>query len=609
EPLADVLGRRSGDEPLGADAGGREVLMRRVVTKVNPDGTSQVYHREVQRVLTEAGARQLDQRGFRGWPGEQEVRILEASVTHEDGTTAFAETGSTGRRGYVAVDFPPLEVGDVVDLQWRTDTLRTGVFGNYFGMNEAMTPSDSLYVRESDVFLLAPESFPLYLHQRNFTGQSEQMVREDGQRMWRWRMEDQRPVRQEGLMPPAQERIPMVQASSFASWSDFGTWWWNLIREELRPSPEISAKVVELTQDTETPLEKLRAIYNFVVTDIRYNAWEFGVHGYEPYSAAVIFSRGFGDCKDKAILLRVMLAEVGIEAWPVLILSEGRRFEEDHELAMVSHFNHCIAFVPEQEGIPEMFVDGTARLHNLETLPDSDAGAKVLVVRGDGVENRRIRFPSGQENRLDQEILVDLTGEGSPKVKVMRRVAGRYGVGDRHRFNGSDEEREEQAERFLSGLFGALDGEVESTWSDVEDLNIPMESTYEVGVESITRPTDKGFELQVTFDALNLLRGVASESERSSDLLLDVPWSRNTVIDYKLGEGAGVTRLPEAVKVENDNAVYTRRIESTDDGVRVTEYFELKTHRISKESYAEFRELCREVDSSQVDSIEVEVKQ
>ncbi len=609
EPLADVLERRKSDEPLGDDAGGREVLMRLVVTKVNPDGTSQVYHREVQRVLTEAGARQLDQRGFRGWPGESEVRILEASVTHADGRTAFAETGSSGRRGYVAVDFPPLEVGDVVDLQWRDDTLRTGVFGNYFGMNEAMTPSDSLYVRESEVVLMAPESFPLYMHQRNFTGVAEEVAREDEMHMWRWRMENQTPVRQEGLMPPGQERIPMVQASSFASWHDFGTWWWNLIREELRPSPEITTKVAELTKDAQTPMEKLRAIYNFVVTDIRYNAWEFGVHGYEPYSAAVIYRRGFGDCKDKAILLKVMLQEAGIEAWPVLIRMEGRRFEEDHELAMVSHFNHCIAFVPEQEGIPEMFIDGTARLHTLETLPDSDAGARVLVVRGDGVENRRIRFPSGAENHVDQKILVDLTRDASPSVKVVRKVSGRYGVGDRHRFNGSDEERDEQAERFLSGLFGALEGDVQSSWSDVEDLNTPMESTYEVGVESITRPTEKGFELQVTFEALNLLRGVATESERQSDLLLDVPWSRNTVIDYKLGEGADVKGLPEAVQVETDDAKYTRSVKTTEDGVRISEYFELKTHRVSKESYAEFRELCRKVDSSQVDSIEVEVKQ
>jgi hypothetical protein len=210
---------------------------------------------------------------------------------------------------------------------------------------------------------------------------------------------------------------------------------------------------------------------------------------------------------------------------------------------------------------------------------------------------------------MNQEILVDLTGDTGPQVQVVRRVTGRYGVRDRHRFNGSEEEREEQAERFLSGLFGSLEGEVQSSWSDVEDLNAPMESTYEVGVESITRPTDKGFELQVTFDALNLLRGVASESERSSDLLLDVPWSRNTVIDYKLGEGAGLTKLPAPVQVETDDAVYTRSVAPTEEGVRVTEYFELKTHRISKERYAEFRELCRKVDSSQVDSIEVEVKQ
>ncbi|MEZ5974722.1 MAG: transglutaminase domain-containing protein [Planctomycetota bacterium] len=422
-------------------------------------------------------------------------------------------------------------------------------------------------------------------------------------------MSDLVPARQENLMPPSIERVPQVHASSFASWDDFGRWWWSLIEEELRPSPEIQAKVAQLTEGLQTPEEKLRAIYNFVVTDIRYNAWEFGVHGYEPYSAAVIFSRGFGDCKDKAILLKVMLGEAGITAWPVLIRMEDRRYEEDHSLALVEHFNHCIAYVPEQEGLSERFLDGTARFHSLNTLPQSDAGAKVLIVRNDGVENTRIRFPDAQENHIEQQIRVDLTQAGPAKVTVKRSVQGRYDVYDRNRFSGSNEQKMEQTERLLTGLFGALSGEPEAQWGDPENLNAPMESTFEVGVESVSRPTAKGVELPTTFEPMKLLSGLASETQRESDVLLDVPFSRETVIDYVLGEGNLPVHLPQPVEIETADARYTRTVQPIEGGVRVSEQFSLKSHRIPQDRYSAFRELSRAVDSAQADSIEVEVNQ
>lgn len=609
EPLADILQRRSGDEPLGEGAGGWEVLLQRTVTRVQPDGTSQAYHREVFRVLTESGAQSLDRRGFRSDPRTEEVRVLQAGVQRPDGTFLDAETGRSNRRGTAVVDFPPLAIGDVIDVEWRHDVVRTGVFGNYFGALEALVSNERLYLRESEFVLLAPESFPLYLHERNYEGDPERRELEGDLVEYRWHVEHVAPARQEGWMPPTLERAPQVHASSFASWQDFGRWWWSLIEEEMKPSPAIIEKVQALTADCETPAEKLRAIYNFVVTDIRYNAWEFGVHGYEPYSAAVIFSRGFGDCKDKAILMRVMLDQVGIEAWPVLIRSEDRRFEEDLSLPLVEHFNHCIAYIPEQEGLDEMFLDGTARMHPLETLPSSDAGAKVIVVKADGVEEHRIRFPEASDNFVRENIRIDMRPEEGPEVTLTRSSFGRYDVQDRYQTAGSEEQRMEWAERFLSGRFGALVGDPKVTWSDPEDLNQTVETTLQVQVESVSRPTEKGLELPTTFQPMDLLTGIASEPQRSTDLLLDVPTSRETVIDYVFGEGAQPVDLPAPVRVETPEGAYVRTIEATGDGVRVTERFELRTHRIAAEAYGAFRELCREVDRAQGQSIEVEVKQ
>ena len=75
----------------------------------------------------------------------------------------------------------------------------------------------------------------------------------------------------------------------------------------------------------------------------------------------MIFERRHGDCKDKALLLCALLKEVDIVARPVLIFADDRRTKDDLSIPLVNHFNHCIAWLPEQDGIPAQFVDGTLR--------------------------------------------------------------------------------------------------------------------------------------------------------------------------------------------------------------------------------------------------------
>ena len=62
-----------------------------------------------------------------------------------------------------------------------------------------------------------------------------------------------------------------------------------------------------------------RAIYDFVVTNTRYVALEFGIHGYKPYRVDRVLARRFGDCKDKASLIHAMLKVAGVDSRLVLL--------------------------------------------------------------------------------------------------------------------------------------------------------------------------------------------------------------------------------------------------------------------------------------------------
>lgn len=609
EPLEGIVAR------AGAPAEGvpREVLHRMLVVEAGADGTARRYSRTVERIVTPIGARELDRVPFRAYPGAEEVRVLSARVHKPDGRVVDGRTGRTGGRGVFVLDMPPLEVGDVVEIEWRRDDLQPSIFGDYIGIDAPLRDDPRLPVAESTVVLLEPEGVQLATHMTAAPEGVERATADlpDGTRETRWTLRGVQPRRREHLEPPSDEIEPRVQASTYASWEAFGDWWWNLISEEIDTSDEMRAKVAELTADAASPLDKLRAVYDFVVTDVRYNAWEFGVHGYQPYSAPVIFSRRFGDCKDKAILMKAMLAEVGIEAWPVVINSEGRRYEEDLSLAMVGHFNHCIAYVPEQEGIPEMFLDGTARYHPLEVLPDSDRGAQVVVVKDDGVDVRRIPFPAASENVMVDETLVDMTGEGAPRVELTQRPTGRWDPMLRSAFGGDETARADAVERTLTRRFGALVGTPTAEHPDYENLDLGFEVKMSARIEQVGRPSDGGLELPVSLVPDEMLARVAKETERATDLLIGMPWvaARRTV--YRLPKASRVFDLPGAVELGNEDMAYSRTVSvvTVEDALEIVveERMEQLTHRIPSTRYDAFRDAARQIDRAQDETLEVEV--
>lgn len=607
EPLADVLARH----PVaveGADGElttSREVVLHRVAIDVEPDGTAKTYRRLVQRVLSESGVRELDRLPFRAGP-DQEVRVLVANVVRADGTVVPARTGRSSWG--MVVDLPPLAIGDVVDVEWRVDDTQPTFFGNYFGANESLVPEFGVPTHESDVVLRIPPELPLVTHVRGSDVVAESVALDDGVTELRWRSGGFAPVAPEPLMPPAQEFAPLVQASSYASWEAFGAWWWKLIENEITTSPPMSAKVAELVAGKESKLEQLRAIYEFVVTDIRYNAWEFGVRGYQPYSAPVIFSRGFGDCKDKAILMRAMLSQVGIECWPVLVYADERRFEEDHSLALVEHFNHCIAFVPAQHDIPEMFLDGTARHHPFGSLPTMDDGAKVLVVKKDGVVEMVVPRSTADENRTHSEYTVVFTSPTEATATATRRAFGRFDPADRGTYTGSAQERDEAVARLLASVLGPLADGARAEFSDLEDLGEPVVITAVCRPTQLARVTDTGFELPVTLARMSLLQSLAAQPERRTDLLLDVPMSATARVVYTLPPGAVPGEPPPPIELSCEDARYSWSAELTADGYVIEESFALLAARIPAERYTAFRDFARAVDAAQAREFEVEVK-
>lgn len=565
-------------------------ILRQRVLRANGNGTTNDYLHQIVRVLTEDGARQLAYYRLPYWGGEQRARLLSCTIHRPDGTVLRPTLRGAG------VAMPNLRPGDVVDVEGRIDDIAPSFFGDYFGLVHPFASNDGSPVRHSELVVLADPG-RTYRHQSsNGAPAPEETALPDGTLRYRWLLRDLPRDVPEIRRPDRKEYEPIVRMTTYRDWDHFASWWWNLIKNQLEVTPSMRATVQQLVAGLPTTEAKIAAIYRFVTTDVRYEAWEFGVHGYKPYSTAVIHERRHGDCKDKALLLCALLGEIGVPCQPVLIFADPARSKDDMQLAMVQQFNHCIAWLPAHEGRPGRFLDGTATWHPTDTLPEMDQGAEVLVVDNGKAALRTVPWTTPQQNRTQDQYQVTLRPDGSAEIAVSYRPLGNSAIELRSMTATEPARRREQLERRLVSTLGKLElRDVQA--SDGLDLGVPVDVAATAALGELGQRTPDRWQLPSAW-----LRGdlqqLATEPERRTPLLLGVPSGDQQTVRYRIPAGWRPGDLPGPVSKQASFGSFAMRWDRQGDQIVVERTLEFAVPRIEPKDYAAFRDFVAAVKAA-----------
>jgi tetratricopeptide (TPR) repeat protein len=177
-----------------------------------------------------------------------------------------------------------------------------------------------------------------------------------------------------------QGKLPTIAWTTFKSWEEVGAWYRGLQADRVAPSPEIKAKAAELIAGKSTDEEKVRALYAYVATQIRYIGVDFGIGRYQPHTAAEILANQYGDCKDKHTLLAAMLKAAGIQSDAVLI-GAGIRFNE--AVPSPASFNHVITHLTVNSAAQptqQIWLDTTAEISPYRMLLSVIRDHQALIV-------------------------------------------------------------------------------------------------------------------------------------------------------------------------------------------------------------------------------------
>ena len=260
-----------------------------------------------------------------------------------------------------AVDFAaPAEGGELFsDVRYRTLRVPAPDVGNIVGYEYEVEEQpfwlqDIWYFQETDPVRESHFSLELppgWVFKASWLRHAEVKPDEGKGNVLQWAVSDVKGIRSEPDMPPwrgvAGQMIvsffPADETShnnAFANWEGMGNWYGHLISGQMDASEPIKQEVNALAAGKATTLAKMQAIAAFLQHDIRYVEIRLGIGGWQPHAAPDVFAHRYGDCKDKATLMRTMLREIGVTSYHVVINVERGSVTLDSPAH--NAFNHVI---------------------------------------------------------------------------------------------------------------------------------------------------------------------------------------------------------------------------------------------------------------------------
>jgi len=437
-----------------------------------------------------------------------------------------------------------------------------------------------------------------------------------------WELRDLPWIEDELLRPPVTSLAPRLvvdaaptdpgtrppSIASYGSWTGVAEWLEQLSAPSAMPDPALESKARLLASGSQTTLDRVRAIGRYV-QGLAYIAIQLGVSrggGYRPHPAAQVFAKSYGDCKDKANLMKTMLRSVGVESYLAVIRSNDPAYVRE-EWPSPGQFDHCILAVrADAESSAAavthpalgslIFFDPTDPTTPFGDLPeDEQGGLSLLIKEGGGLVRTPVASPD--RNLLERRIEAELDSTGTVLGMIEERSRGREAIVERRQFQAmTSEAYQRTVEAWVRG------GLSKATVSKV-----------------LTRDLESGnrFELDLTFRSPGYAQVVANGLmvfkpalvSRQERLTLTEPSRKYPVMlrgrtfveneGTKLPSGFAVEELPPPVSLESSFGSYSSSAEVREGKLLYRRSLVLRTMPVPASEYGSLRAFFERVRTAE----------
>jgi len=407
--------------------------------------------------------------------------------------------------------------------------------------------------------------------------------------------------------PPS---VGQANIRTFANWSDVGIWMSELEDPQVMIDDPLASKARELTANSKTEYEKIQAIGHYV-QKIQYISIQTGLGrggGYRPHASTQVFAKSYGDCKDKANLMRAMLKVVGINAFPVSIYSGDPDYVRS-EWPSPQQFNHCIIAVKVNDETKATTIIQDSRLGRLlifdptaeETpvgdLPSYLQGSLALIDSKDSDALVRMPVTPPESNLLERQIEANLDGQGALVASIREKANGQWAAGYRSVFH--NESRAEYVKRIEGWV---TEGASAAKVSKIDPHDDSVEGRFDLDIDFVAPAYGQLMQnrLLVFKPAIVSRREFLSltDAKRKHPVVLRSNAYSETV-RVKLPAGFDVDEMPDPVKLETAFGSYSTSYETKDGQLVFTRRLVQRATTIPVEQYDSVRKFFERIRAAE----------
>jgi tetratricopeptide (TPR) repeat protein len=390
---------------------------------IEPDGAVSAISHEITRLNSRKGIDKLGEyRAISFDPAYEKLMLNEARIIKADGKIVLIEPKHVQLRDVatdfqvydqdkqLVISFPNLQVGDVYEVKWTVRGKNREFDGNFFsrytfGDDQHPVLLDELRVR-------VPKNKVLKYAAIN--GKVDPVITDvDGERFFHWAVRNKAELPRDEDRPSKEELRLQVMVSTFPTWEAVGKWKEKLRKECWTCTPEVRKIVDEVTHGKATPIDKAKALTYWVRRNVRYLSRGPGGLGYTPHLPHLVLSNRYGDCKDQAQLLAVMLREIGLPVWLVTLgtVDDGQVLPE-----VPSPWGSHAILLTKIDG-QEYWIDTTVSLAAWDFLPRSDRDRQIYATQDGGLKLMKTPPFTYKDYRIEQTTYVNVLPDGTSQCK------------------------------------------------------------------------------------------------------------------------------------------------------------------------------------------------
>lgn len=399
----------------------------------------------------------------------------------------------------------------------------------------------------------------------------------------------------------------------FRTWKDVAVWQANLADPQAQVTAAIEAKATQLKQGKDSPLEQIRAMAEYV-QKIRYVSISTNIArggGVTPNKADDVLRLAYGDCKDKANLLRTMLKTIQVASYPLVIYSGDPRFTKE-DFPSPTQFNHAILAI----SVPEttqgsavithpklgrlLIFDPTDAYVPFGFLPDHEQNSNALLSTASDVGESGYLLKTPQtmpnENHTDRKWILQLDAEGGLQGELIETSTGQEAFDDREtqlRLN-KDDYQKLLTSTFARDMAGVVIDALDSTYDEKAQRFQLMLRFHQPAYAKIM----KGRLWMLRSMPLDYRQVPNLNSPKREQPLILRPLSFSEQVSWKLPEKLTLDELPESGRLEAPYAKYESNWTQTGTQIFANRRLEIQPAVLPVEKYSEAREFFHRFNGS-----------